>query len=181
MPGFVAIAAVFLGLLSLRFIGDPTQWEVIQLAGITAGSFLGLLFWNRYPQKIMPGYGGGSLAGFLLAILSILSGAKVAALILLLGVPVIDAVYTIIRRLIQGKSPVWGDRGHLHHRLLDAGLSKSQIAYFYWGITLILGVVTLQLNSNQKIFALIMLTVILSTVILWLQKLSKGIKSTNDK
>ena len=176
MPGFVAIAAVIIGVLSLRFVGDVTQWPVIKLAGITAGAYLGFLFWNMYPQKIMPGYGGGSLAGYLLAVLSILSGAKVAAMILILGIPIIDATYTIIRRLLQNKSPVWGDRGHLHHLLLDIGWGKRRIAIFYWFSTLILGVFALNLNSSQKIFTIIALTLILGGVILWLNLLKTSTK-----
>ncbi len=176
MPGFVAIAALFLGLLSFSFAGDFTQWPVITLAAITSGSFLGLLFFNFYPQKIMPGYGGGSLAGFLLAVLAILSGAKVAALILILGIPMADATFTIIRRLLHGKSPVWGDRGHLHHRLFDAGWSKPKIAYFYWGATAFLGLLTLQLNSTQKVFTIATISLITAGLILWLKLISHSIK-----
>ena len=80
----------------------------------------------------MPGYGGWTLAGYFLAVLAILSGAKVATAILVLAVPLIDAVYTVLRRLNQGQSPVWGDRGHLHHRLLDLGWGKRRIAVSYW-------------------------------------------------
>lgn len=155
MPGFVSIAALFLGLLSFRFVDDVTQWPVITLAAITSGAFAGFLVWNAFPQKIMPGYGAGSLAGFLLAILAILSGAKVAALILILGVPIADAGFTICRRLLRGKSPVWGDRGHLHHRLLDAGWSKRRIAAFYWFTTFCLGLLTLHLTSTLKIFSIV--------------------------
>lgn len=169
MPGFVTIAAVVIGLLSLRFIDDVTQWEVITLAMITAGSYLGLLFWNAYPQKIMPGYGGGSMAGYLLAVLAILSGAKVATLVLVLGIPTLDALYTIIRRIGAGKSPVWGDRGHLHHRLLDLGWTKKRIAYFYWFMSGLLGGLSLTLNSTQKLFSVLSLALVVGGAILWLQ------------
>lgn len=169
MPGFVSLAAIFIGLLSYRFASDYTQWPVIQLAAITAGSYLGFLVWNFFPQTIMPGYGGGSLAGFLLAVLSILSGAKIAALVLILTIPMADAVYTIFRRLLRGKSPVWGDRGHLHHRLLDVGWTKPQIAYFYWFITFVLGIATLFLNSTQKLYTIAMFTFLTGAVIIWLK------------
>lgn len=179
MPGFVAIAAIFVGLLSLRFSADITQWQVVKLAAITAGAYLGFLFWNKQPQKIMPGYGGGSLAGFLLAVLSILSGAKVATLILVLGLPVMDAAFTITRRLSQGKSPVWGDRGHLHHRLLDLGWSKQKIASFYWVTTFFLGLLALQLNSTQKLFTIIMIGAIFLGFLLFLKQLKHPHGSTN--
>ena len=169
MPGFVAIAALFIGLLSLRFAGDASQSNAIGLAAITSGAFFGLLLFNRYPQKIMPGYGGGSLGGFLLAVLAILSGAKVAAMILILGVPIVDALITIFRRLVSGRSPVWGDRGHLHHRLLDIGWSKSSVARFYWLTTFLFGVFALQLNSTQKLFTIITTALLVFGLVIWLK------------
>lgn len=168
MPGFVAVAAITIGLLSLRFTEDVTQWPVVILAFITAGAHLGFLPWNFPPQKIMPGYSGGSLAGYLLAVLSILSGAKVATGILVLGVPMIDATVTVLRRIAQGRSPVWADRGHLHHRLLDLGLSERKVAVFYWAVSALLGAVALNLNSQQKFYTIVMLAVIVGGAILWL-------------
>jgi UDP-GlcNAc:undecaprenyl-phosphate/decaprenyl-phosphate GlcNAc-1-phosphate transferase len=155
LPGFVAISAIFIGILGLRFSGDTTQWPVIILAGAVAGSYLGFLPFNFFPQSIMPGYSGKSLAGFFLALLSILSGAKLATLLLLLGVPMIDAVFVIIRRLIHHKSLLKPDGQHLHHRLLKIGWSRSQIAVFYWLISLSLGFLSLFLNSQQKMYAFI--------------------------
>lgn len=168
MPGFVSIAAAIIAILSLRFNQDITQIQVTILALITSGSFLGLLFWNAYPQKIMPGYGAGSLAGYLLAVLSILSGAKVATLLLVLIVPTIDAVFTIVRRISRGRSPVWGDRKHLHHLLLDRGWSKKQIAYFYWLVTAGVGLLSLFLDSVQKIYSLVFLSGTIIGILLWL-------------
>jgi len=78
MPGFVSISALVLGLLALRFtVSDPSQQSVTILAFIVSGAFFGFLPWNFFPQRIMPGYGGKTLAGFLLAILGILSYGKV--------------------------------------------------------------------------------------------------------
>lgn len=168
LSGVVLISAVTIAILSLRFSADTTQWPVIILASILAGAFLGFLPWHIFPQKIMPGYGGASLAGFILAILSILSTTKVGTLIVVLGVPLIDTGYTIVRRILSGKSPVWGDRGHLHHRLLDAGLSKAQVAYFYWFITGVLGILALNLNSTFKFYTMIGVAIILGGLLLWL-------------
>lgn len=168
LSGIVPIAATTIAILSFRFTEDVTQWNVAILAAITAGSYLGFLPFHVYPQKIMPGYGGASLAGFLLAVLSILSGAKVATAILVLGLPLTDGVYTIIRRLAQGRSPFWGDRGHLHHRLLDLGWSKRKVAAFYWLVTAILGILALNLNSKQKFYTIVMLTVLVGGFILWI-------------
>lgn len=180
LPGFVAIAAATIGALSFKFSADITQWPVIILAAITTGAYLGFLPFNFYPQKIMPGYGGKSLAGFLLAVLSILATAKVGTLIVVLGLPLTDAVYTISRRLLKRQSPFWGDRQHLHHRLLDAGLSKRKIAILYWVITLLLGILALNLNSRQKFYTMIMVAALLGGFLLWINYFTKS-RSLQDR
>ncbi|MFA9288839.1 MAG: glycosyltransferase family 4 protein [Weeksellaceae bacterium] len=162
LPGFVAITAFFLGLLSQRFVGhDIHAQTVMYLSFIVAGAHLGFLPWNFYPQKIMPGYGGGAMAGFLLGILSILSFGKVGTAILILAVPMIDAFYTIVRRLRKGQSPFRADWGHFHHKLLEIGWGKRRIAVFYWLISMILGIASLFLNGIEKVLAFITTAVIL--------------------
>lgn len=174
LPGVVVIAALVIAGLSQRFAAhDISQLVVTQLALITAGAFLGFLPWNFFPQKIMPGYGGKSLAGYLLAVLSILSGAKVGTAILVLGIPMIDGLVTLIRRLLKKKSPFKADRGHLHHLLLDLGWSKRRIAVFYWLVTAILGVFALSLNSQGKFFAFVLLGVVLVGLITFLKLLRR--------
>jgi len=168
LPGVVAIAAATIALLSLRFSADITQWPIIILAVITTGAYLGFLPWNFYPQKIMPGFSGSSLAGYLLAVLSILSTTKVGTLFVVLAVPLVDSGYTIVRRIASGKSPVWGDTGHLHHRLLDAGLTKRQVALFYWLVTAILGALALSLNTTFKLYTIAGVAVFVGGLILWL-------------
>lgn len=174
MPGYVAISAFVLGLLSLRYsVLDPNQLWVTMLAFIVTGAFLGFLPWNFYPQKIMPGYGGKTLAGFYLALLGILSFAKLGTALLVLGVPMLDAVVTLLRRLGTNKSPVRADRGHLHHRLLDLGWSKPTIALFYWGVSAILGLVSLTVTSTLKVFTLVAVAVSLTMFWVWLKYLSQ--------
>jgi UDP-GlcNAc:undecaprenyl-phosphate GlcNAc-1-phosphate transferase len=175
LPGFVAVAAATLGLLSLRFT-DAGQLPVIILAALTAGAYLGFLPFNWFPQKIMPGYGGKSLAGFLLGVLSILSGAKVGALMLVLGIPIIDAVLVVGKRLREGRSPVWGGHEHFHHSLLDLGWSKRQIALLYWTVSLILAFLALRLNSESKYFTMAAVVLGFGGLILWLQTWSTSSK-----
>lgn len=179
LSGVAVVAALTIAFLSLRFSADITQWPVIILAAITAGAYLGFLPWHIFPQKIMPGYGGSTLAGYLLAVLSILSTTKVGTLVVVLGVPLIDTGYTIIRRILNHKSPVWGDRGHLHHRLLDAGLSKTQVAVFYWSITAVLGFLALNLNTANKIYTMVGIAMLLGGLIIWLTYKPK--KDNNKK
>jgi UDP-GlcNAc:undecaprenyl-phosphate GlcNAc-1-phosphate transferase len=156
LPGFVSIAAIMIGLLSSQFHDIPTQFTTATLSFIVAGAFAGLLIWNWYPQKIMPGYGAGSLAGFFLSVLAILSGAKVATTLMVLAIPTADGIFTIARRLLAGKSPFWGDRGHLHHKLMDVfGWGRRRIALFYWLTTLVMGGLSLWLDTTGKIIALV--------------------------
>ena len=176
LPGIVVVAALTIAGLSLRFSADITQWPVIVLALIVAGSYLGFLPWNFYPQKIMPGYGGKTLAGFMLAVLSILSTAKIATLMLVLAIPLIDATYLVVKRLASGKAPFWGSREHLHHRLLSIGWGKRRIALFYWLLTAILGFLALNLNSQQKFYTMFMLIIAFLAGTLWLHYLSTSLR-----
>jgi UDP-GlcNAc:undecaprenyl-phosphate GlcNAc-1-phosphate transferase len=174
LPGFVAITAFFLGLLSQRFIAhDINVNSVLILSFIVSGAFLGFLPWNFYPQKIMPGYSGGALAGLMLGILSILSFGKVGTAILILSVPMIDAIYTIIRRVYQKKSPFRADWGHFHHRLLEIGWGKRRIAIFYWLISFILGIASLFLKGIEKLIAFLSFFIVLIIFILIIEKVKK--------
>jgi len=176
MPGFVIVAAITIAALGWRFNTDARQLPVIALAAITAGAYAGFLIWNWYPQKIMPGYGGKSLAGFLLGVLAIMSGAKVGALAMVLGIPFIDAIVVVIKRVKEGRSPVWGGYEHLHHLLLDRGWGKRRIAVFYWAMSGILAVAALQLNSTAKWFTMTAITLVVGGGIWWLHYFSTFLK-----
>lgn len=176
LSGFVVIAAGILAILSLHFSADITQWPITILASATCGAFLGFLPYHTYPQKIMPGFSGATLAGFMLAVLSILTTAKVGTLLLVLSIPIIDAFYIVARRLLSGKSPFRGDRGHLHHRLLAAGWSKRKIAFFYWGATALLGILALNLNAHHKFYTIIGIALLVGALITWLTSRSQFLK-----
>ncbi len=169
LPGFVSISALVIGILSLRFAStDVSQIQTTYLSFATAGAFLGFLPWNFYPQKIMPGYGGKTLAGFMLATLSILSYSKVGTAFLVLIIPMLDAIFIITKRIISGKSPVWASSGHLHHQLLKLGWGRRRIALFYWFISALAGFIAIFLNSQQKIYGGILIIVIIVGLIIWL-------------
>ncbi len=167
VSGVVAVAAVTVGLISLNFSADIAQWPVAVLAFALSGAFVGLAFYGFYPQKIMPGYSATSLAGLLLGVLSILSTAKVGALIVVLGIPTIDAVYVIIRRVLSGKSPIWGDKDHLHHKLMEMGWGKRRVAVFYWLTALALGTVALQVDARKKLLIMLGLGGLMAVFLLW--------------
>lgn len=171
MPGVVAISAFMVWLLSLRFYTDSREIPVIIMAAIASGAYLGFLPFNMFPQRIMPGFGGSMVAGLMLGTISIISSVKVGTLLLVLGIPIIDTTYTILRRIMSGKSPIWGDRGHLHHRLLDGfGLSQKQVSYFYWTTTALLGVLALTLDAQNKLYALFAVGLILAALLFTIRK-----------
>lgn len=174
LSGVVAIAFATIAFLSLEYSADLTEWPVTILAAICMGAFLGFLPWHAFPQKIMPSFSGSMLAGYMLGILSILSTAKVGTVVVVLAVPLIDTGYTIVRRVLSGKSPVWGDRGHLHHKLMDKfGLTQFQVALFYWGITAMLGLLALSLNPSFKLYTIIGVAGFIGGLLLWLTYRSK--------
>lgn len=154
LPGFVAVSAFFLGILAYRFSGySIAATDVALLSFIVAGAYTGFIPWNFFPQKIMPGYSGGSLAGYFLGVLSILSFAKLGTLVLVLSIPLVDALYVMIRRMSSLKSPFRGDGGHFHHRLLEIGWGKRRIAIFYWGVSFLFGASSLFLHGFEKLLA----------------------------
>jgi len=178
MPGIVAISAIIIGILSLRFpVLDQYSLMSATLSFIIAGASLGFLLFNFYPAKIFPGYGATAIY-LLLAVASILSGAKLATAILVMGVPMTDGAFTILRRILTGHSPFWHDKKHLHHLLLNLGFGQRRIALFYWVISAILGALSLILSSKGKLFAIIMLVIIAGGAILFLHFL---IRKTDDK
>lgn len=87
----------------------------------------------------------------------------------------IDGIFTILRRLLTGRSPFWHDKKHLHHLLLSFGMGQRSIALFYWIISAILGSLALVLSSQAKAFAIIMLLIILGGTLLFLHRLQKYI------
>lgn len=168
MPGIVAISAIVIGILSLRFTAsDQNALIATILSFIIGGSALGFLLFNFYPARIFPGYGATSVY-LLLAVVSILSGVKLATAIMVMAVPMIDGIFTIIRRVITGHSPFWHDNKHLHHLLLRLGFNQPRIALFYWIVSAIFGLFSLMLPSRGKLFAILMIIIIVGGTILTL-------------
>lgn len=180
MPGVVAISAIVIGLLSLRFSAiDQSSILSAKLSFTIAGASLGFLLFNFYPAKIFPGYGATAIY-LLLSAASILSGAKLATAILVMGVPMIDGIFTIARRVLTGRSPFWHDKKHLHHLLLTFGLGQRKIALFYWTISAILGALSLLLTSRGKLFAIIMVVIVVGGGLLSLHLALKNRNANNQ-
>ncbi len=156
--GIALIAAVTLGLLS--FTTPSPQPIVGLLCFALAGSLLGFLRWNFNPASIFIGTSGVMFVGYTLAVLAILGSAKVAVALLVLGVPIIDTFWIIVRRLATGHSPFTPDRGHIHHRLLDLGLSHGQTVLVIYAICIGLAVLSFVLSGTEQLYAFLGLVVV---------------------
>ncbi len=149
--GVAIIAAVTLGLISLSTrVNQPL---VAVLCFVLAGALLGFLRWNFHPARIFAGTSGVQFVGYTLAVLSILGTAKVAVALLVLGVPIIDTFWIIVRRISQGRSPFSPDRQHIHHRLLDLGLSHRQTVLVIYGVCTALAILALILTGVSQLYA----------------------------
>lgn len=163
VTGISAIAAMVLFGLSLT--SQVQQPQTALLAIIFAGSLVGFLILNFYPAKIFLGEGGSTFAGFMLAILAIVSGGKIATAVLVMGIPLLDAAWVVLQRLFNRQSPFKGDRKHLHFRLIDIGFSEPQAVIFLYVIAGMFGATTLFLQSMGKLIALGALVVLMLIMI----------------
>ncbi len=171
--GVTAIAGVVLVVHTFRL----EQFSLALLALALVGTVLGFLPYNFFPAKIFLGSSGALVLGFALGVLSIIGGAKVATALLVLAIPILDVAWQIVNRLRAGRSPFLPDRGHLHHRLLDLGLSQRAIVLLYYFVTAFFGALALILPSG--VYKLIALMVIGIGALLLLVK-SSDVKNSNQ-
>ncbi len=140
--------------------------DAIWMAALT-GACIGFLPHNFNPAKIFMGDTGSNFLGFMLAAVSIHGLFKAYTVIsflvpiLLLGLPIFDICFAVIRRLAHGQSPMQADRGHFHHRLIDMGFSQRQSVSIAYVLTGILGLSAVLLTVSGAVKTMIMLSVIL--------------------
>ena len=163
--GVAIIAALTLGFVSLGY-QSSYQPMVALLCAVFAGALLGYLPWNFNPAKVFIGTTGVMVMGYLLAVLAILGSAKVAVALLILGVPIIDTFWIITRRLLSGHSPFTPDRGHIHHRLLDLGLSHRGVVLLIYAITTALAAISVLLAGGSGPIYAFMAIVVASGIVL---------------
>lgn len=150
------------------------QPDIGLAALVLVGVCLGFLFFNWHPAKIFLGEGGSLLLGYILGVLAIISGGKIAIALLIMGIPILDVAWTIIRRMRAGRNPFkFADRQHLHFRLLDLGMTQWQVALFYCALALVFGLSTVFLQSQGKLFALVVLFIIMFCLVISLDYLEK--------
>ncbi len=154
---------IFLFTLTTRYYQPDIAFAAILLVGALAG----FLIFNWHPAKIFLGEGGSLLLGYILGVLAIISGGKIAIALLVMGIPILDVAWTILRRLIQGKNPFrFADKKHLHHRLLALGLGQRKTVFIFYFLSLIFGLSGLLLQSRGKFWALVALIILMLLIVI---------------
>ncbi|MBI3495494.1 undecaprenyl/decaprenyl-phosphate alpha-N-acetylglucosaminyl 1-phosphate transferase [Candidatus Berkelbacteria bacterium] len=149
--GVAAIACAILVALSLApFVNQPAT---ALAAAILTGASLGFLPFNFHPAKVFLGDSGSQFLGYMIGIFAIISGGKLATASLVMGIPILDALWVIARRIISGGSPFTADRRHLHHRFLDIGLTQRQTVVIYYVISALFGMIALVTKTYGKVIA----------------------------
>ena len=157
--GVSAISAATLLVIALLV----AESNIAIVVAALLGACLGFLPYNFNPAKIFMGDTGSTFLGFILASLSIQGMFKLYAIIsfavpfLMLGIPIFDICFAIIRRLAKHQNPMKADRGHIHHRLIDMGFSQKQAVAITYMLTAMLGLAAVVLTSSGEGRALILI------------------------
>jgi UDP-GlcNAc:undecaprenyl-phosphate GlcNAc-1-phosphate transferase len=161
IPGQVStlstIGFIVIGILSIS--DRVNQPELALIAFVLAGIGLAGLLFDFPPNRVLMGDTGAMFFGLMLGVLTIYAGGKVATAFLVLGVPLIDVLFVVIRRLSKGTSPLKGNdtNEHLHHRLLAIGWSERKIILLTATLGTLFGITALFLSTNGKIAAAVTL------------------------
>ncbi len=152
--GVGAILCIVLA-VHMHRTGQPSV-AILPLALL--GATVGFLPYNFHPARVFMGSTGAFFLGYALAALGIIAGARVATVLLVMGVPIVDVAWQILNRIRHRRSPAQADRGHLHYRLLDLGLSQRTIVLAYWAFCGLFGLLALSISSRlYKLIALLTL------------------------
>ncbi len=163
-----------IALMSLFFVSimrPDLDIATAVLAAMLAGATLGFLPYNFNPAKIFMGDTGSTFLGFMLATISIQGTYKqytaiaVAVPLLVLALPLFDTIFAILRRITSGKSPMEADRGHIHHRLIDMGLTQKQSVAVIYIASAALGLCAVVLDYKGPISAIILVVAVAIFVI----------------
>lgn len=147
----IGALVIFLFTLTTKYY----QPDIAFASLVLAGAILGFLVYNWNPASIFLGEGGSLFLGFALGVLAIISGGKIAIALLVMGIPILDVAWTILRRLLSGKNPFkTADKKHLHHRLLALGLNQKQTVLVFYFLSAVFGLSGLFLQSQGKLLAL---------------------------
>jgi UDP-GlcNAc:undecaprenyl-phosphate GlcNAc-1-phosphate transferase len=162
--GVVAIASAILAVHMWR----EGQYSIMLLPIALLGATLGFLPWNSHPARVFMGSTGSYVLGYALACLGIIAGAKMATMLLVLALPIIDVGWLILTRLRRGGEPAWNGRDHLHYRLVDIGFTQRQVVLGYYVFCAVFGVTALLVSSRVfKLITVAVLAGLLLTVLWW--------------
>ncbi|MEP0762715.1 MAG: undecaprenyl/decaprenyl-phosphate alpha-N-acetylglucosaminyl 1-phosphate transferase, partial [Chloroflexota bacterium] len=157
--GVCAVAALMI-FIHAAFRLDQVSVSLLALA--LFGAALGFLPYNFPPARVFMGSNGALFLGYTIGVLGIIGGAKMATVLLVMGLPLLDVVWQIVRRVSSGRNPTEGDRGHVHYRLLDAGISPRQIVLGYYVFCALFGGIALVTASRLfKLIALIVMAAVI--------------------
>ncbi len=157
--GIVSIGTFIIVLLTS--ITKFYQPNVSLVSLIFLGACLGFLLFNFYPAKIFLGESGSMFIGFMLGVLAIIGGGKLATALLVMAIPILDLIRVIYKRIRRGQPIFTGDREHLHFRLVDYGFSQRRAVLLLYSLAFLFGIATLFLQSLQKVYALFGLVIIM--------------------
>jgi len=164
------VASVILIFLSIK-VG---QSATALMAAVFAGAILGFLPFNLPRAKIFLGDVGSMFLGLMLAVLTVISGGKLATVLLVFGLVILDAIYVIAKRLLQGKNPLTTpDQSHLHHRFLKAGFSQTSTLVTISAISLLFGLAGIVTEGKLKIYLIGILAVLSLALFLFLDRKTK--------
>lgn len=166
---FIASAVLF---INSAFILNPAQTSVSLLPLAMMGSCLAFLLFNFHPASVFLG-GGALFIGYSIGALAIIGGAKMATILLVMGLPLTDLAWQVANRLRQGRNPMLGDRGHIHFRLLDLGMTQRQIVLIYYVFCAGFGLLTLVTASQVfKLIAFSAMTFLIALAFLFVARSS---------
>ncbi len=169
LAGGVSTIAIITILVMASF-NPIAQNTVIAFSVVLIGSTVGFLLYNFHPAKLFMGDTGSLFLGYSIAIISILGFYKsVTALSLLvpliiLGVPIIDTFFAIIRRALNKQKISSPDKGHLHHRLLEMGYGHRETVMIIYGISILFSVAALALSNSAFWGSLIIITILMVNI-----------------
>lgn len=159
----IGALVIFLFTLTTKYY----QPDIAFVSIVLVGAILGFLVYNFNPASIFLGEGGSLFLGYALGVLAIISGGKIAIALLVMGIPILDVAWTILRRLLSGQNPFkTADKKHLHHRLLALGLNQKQTVLVFYALSILFGVSGLFLQSQGKFLALIFIILLMLVLVI---------------
>jgi UDP-GlcNAc:undecaprenyl-phosphate GlcNAc-1-phosphate transferase len=148
------------------------RWEIAIIAAAMGGALLGFLRYNFNPASVFLGDSGALFLGFALAAIAVRGSMKssaaiaVAAPLMALAVPILDASIAVLRRLVRGEHPFQADGDHIHHRLLRMGLTPRRVVAVLYTVAAGFGVLSLLTMTTKS--QIVGMVVIASSVVTWI-------------